>query len=83
MERWTGTNRQTLEFFAKVEEVHRLVTTEQATTPAELAVDAGFADQSPMGRALKRATGFSPVCLNRKITTEEPFWCYRVMGQRF
>lgn len=58
LQRWTGQNRQTLEFFAKVEDVHRLFIVEPTATPAELATDAGFADQSHMGRALKRATGF-------------------------
>ena len=83
LQRWTGHNRQTLDFFAKVEEVHRLVTIKPTASPVDLAADAGFADQSHMGRALKRATGFSPVSLNKKIATEEPFWCYRLLGERF
>ena len=83
LQRWTGTDRQTLEFFARVEDVHRLSLLEPTATPAQIAADAGFADQSHMGRALKRATGFSPVILNQKIATEEPFWCYRLLGQRF
>lgn len=81
--KWTGLNRQTLEFFAKVEEVHRLTTGEPTTTPADLAAQAGYADQSHMGRALKRATGFSTVRLNQRIATEEPFWCYRLLAERF
>jgi hypothetical protein len=36
-----------------------------------------------MGRAVKRATGFSPGQINRLIATEEPFWCYRLLGERF
>jgi len=60
-----------------------LILAEPTATPAELAAEAGFADQSHLGRALKRATGFSPVSLNRKIATEEPFWCYRLLGERF
>lgn len=83
LQSWTGHNRQTLEFFAKVEEVHRLVSEAPNNTPVDLAADAGFADQSHMGRALKRATGFSPMDLNQKIATEEPFWCYRLLGERF
>lgn len=80
---WTGLNKQTLEFFSKLEDVHRLIATDPETAPAEIAVEAGFSDQSHMGRALKRATGFSPVTLNHKIATEEPFWCYRLLGERF
>lgn len=83
LRRWTGLNRQTLEFFAKVEDVHRLICAEPSATPADLAAEAGFADQSHMGRSLKRATGFSPVDLNQKIATEESFWCYRLLGERF
>lgn len=83
LQRWTGHTRQTLEFFAKVEDVHRLITKEPLAMPVDIAADAGFADQSHMGRALKRATGFSPLILNRKIATEESFWCYRLLSERF
>lgn len=83
LQRWTGQTKQTLEFFAKVEDVHRLSTKEPKAMAVDIAVDAGFADQSHMGRALKRATGFSPVSLNQKIATEESFWCYRLLGERF
>ena len=48
-----------------------------------LAGDAGYSDQSHMGRAVRRATGFSPARLNRMIESEESFWCYRLLGQRF
>ncbi|WP_298858448.1 helix-turn-helix domain-containing protein [uncultured Sulfitobacter sp.] len=83
LQRWTGLDKQALEFFARIEEVHRLISAEPTATPAELATEAGFADQSHMGRSLKRATGFSPVSLNQKIATEESFWCYRLLGERF
>lgn len=83
LQRWTGQNRQTLEFFAKVEEVHRLRVVDQDASSAALAADAGFADQSHMGRALKRVTGFSPMRLDHLIKTEEAFWCYRLLGERF
>lgn len=83
LQQLTGQNRKALEFFAKVDDMHRLSVSQPNATPADLAVWAGFADQSHMGRTLKRATGFSPVTLNRKIATEEPFWCYRLLGSRF
>ena len=83
LQRWTGFTRKELEFYSKVEEVHRIITTEPAAHPVDIASDAGFSDQSHMGRAIKRATGFSPVSLNQKIAIEEPFWCYRLLGERF
>lgn len=81
--RWTGKNRRSLEFFAQVEELHRLRVKMPDLELAQLAIDAEFADQSHMGRALKRVTGFSPAKLNERIANEEAFWCYRLMGQRF
>ena len=53
------------------------------TDLASLATDAGYSDQSHMGRAVRGATGFSPAQLNRHIETEEAFWCYRLIGERF
>lgn len=81
--RWTGHDIQTLDFFAKIEDLHQLVVEEPNSPPVELAAGAGFADQSHMGRALKRATGFSPVQLNQRIANDEAFWCYRLLGERF
>jgi len=81
--RWTGQDIQTLNFFARMEDLHQHVTADPDTPPVELAVSAGFADQSHMGRALKRATGFSPVQLNQRIAKDEAFWCYRLLGERF
>ncbi|MEO9819136.1 MAG: helix-turn-helix domain-containing protein [Paracoccaceae bacterium] len=81
--RWTGHDMQTLNFFAQIEDLHQLVTTQPAAAAVELAARAGFSDQSHMGRALKRATGFSPVQLNQRIAEDEAFWCYRLLGERF
>ena len=82
LRRWTGRSRQSLDFHARVENLHRLVTTRPAPL-AQLAHDAGYADQSHMGRAVKRATGFSPAEINRRIAQDESFWCYRLLGERF
>lgn len=81
--RWTGQDIQTLSFFSRIEDLHQLVAKDPHTPPADLAVDAGFADQSHMGRDLKRATGFSPAQLNQRIAEDEAFWCYRLLGERF
>lgn len=83
VKRWTGLDIQTLDFFGKIEDLHQLATQEPNSTAVELAAGAGFADQSHMGRVLKRATGFSPVQLNQRIADDEAFWCYRLLGERF
>lgn len=83
LRRWTGQTRQSLEFYARIEELHRMRVETPDAPLAAIAVDADYSDQSHMGRDIKRATGFSPARLNRMIETEEAFWCYRLMGQRF
>lgn len=81
--RWTGQDIQTLNFFSRIEDLHQLVAKDPNTPPVDLATEAGFADQSHMGRDLKRVTGFSPVQLNQRILHDEAFWCYRLLGERF
>lgn len=83
LKRWTGHSRQALEFFAQVDHLHGLARQAKNQTAAEIAYDGAYSDQAHMGRAVKRATGFSPVSLNKLIETEEPFWCYRLLGERF
>lgn len=45
---------------------------------SEVAIDAGYFDQSHMNRASRRITGFAPEELRRHITEDEGFWAYRV-----
>lgn len=81
--RLTGHSKQSLDFFAKVEDLYELSLTTSEMTLAQIAAEADFSDQSHMGRTIKRATGFSPGQINELIATEEPFWCYRLLGERF
>ena len=83
VKRLTGSTRQTLEFFAAIENLQATVSDNAHRPLAEIALSAGYSDQSHMGRAVRRATGFSPARLNRAIETEEAFWCYRLLGERF
>lgn len=83
LKRWSGQTLQSLDFYAGFENLHRHAVHAEGTPLAELAVLAGYADQSHMGRAVRRATGFSPARLNHQIKTHEPFWCYRLLGTRF
>lgn len=83
LKRWSGQSRRSLEFFAQIEEMHKLAIDQDKRNAAELALDAGYSDQSHMGRMLRKATGFSPVRLNERVQSEEAFWCYRLLGERF
>ena len=83
LRRWTGQSRQTVNLFSRIEEVHALAARDPDAAGAEIAAKAGFSDQSHMGRAVKRVTGFPPGHLNRRIAQDEAFWCYRLLGERF
>lgn len=50
---------------------------------AGLAAETGFSDQSHMGREVKRLIGIPPSKLNQLIETDESFWFYRLMGERY
>lgn len=50
---------------------------------AGLATEAGFADQSHLGREVRRVTGLSPRQLDALMRTDEAFWFYRLMKGHF
>jgi AraC-like DNA-binding protein len=83
IKRMSGQTKQSLNFYSAIEDLHKLTVISPENSLADIAVEAGFSDQSHMGRAVRRATGFSPAKLNQLIETEEPFWCYRLLGERF
>lgn len=81
--RLSGQTRRTLDFFSAFEVLHQISRNADGADLADIALQAGYADQSHMGRAVRRATGFSPARLNRAIENEEAFWCYRLLGERY
>lgn len=83
IKRYSGQTRRTLEFFSAFETLHATALQNNEMPLADIAHEAGYSDQSHMGRAVRRATGFSPARLNSAIQTEESFWCYRLLGERF
>lgn len=83
LKRITGQTRQSLSFYAAIEDLHHRRVKAPNAALADIANDAGYSDQSHMGRAVRRATGFSPAKLNQMIETDEAFWCYRLLGERF
>ena len=50
---------------------------------AEIADQAGYADQAHMIRRLRQHTGFTPEELRTRMPVEEAFWAYRLLGQFF
>lgn len=83
LRRFSGQTKRALDFYASFDNLHRVAYQNPKTPLAEIAVEAGYSDQSHMGRAVRRATGFSPAHLNRMIKADEAFWCYRVLGERY
>lgn len=81
--RLSGQSQRSIEFFSRIESTHELAARDGTASPAKLALDAGYSDQSHMGRSVQKATGFSPVQLNKRIEQDEAFWCYRLLGERF
>jgi len=83
IKRLSGQTRGSLDFYSAFENLHQIRQENSESSLAEIASDAGYADQSHMGRVVKRATGFSTARLNHAIENEEAFWCYRLLGERF
>lgn len=80
--RMTGHTRRALSFFARLDSLSRIARQAKGQQLGDIALAAGFADQSHMGRVLRRATGFSPARLGQAVATEEASWFFRLLGQR-
>lgn len=50
---------------------------------SDLAFGNDFSDQSHMGREVKRLVGVSPARFNQLIDSDESYWFYRLMGERY
>jgi len=83
LRRMSGQTRRSLDFYSAFENLHQVVSHDPELPLADIALASGYSDQSHMGRSVRRATGFTPARLNQAIRTEEPFWCYRLLGERF
>lgn len=82
LKQWTGQSQRDLTRFARVEEAFSLSTATHnyAQGWAALATDAGYSDQSHLGREVKKITGLSPAQLRERVKTDEAFWMYRLLG---
>ncbi len=79
----TGQTQRDLEFYARIEHSFELASKAMKSgrvNAAEIAFESGFADQSHMGRNVKRQTGHSPKDLLWRIENEEAYWSYRLIG---
>ena len=81
---WTGQSRRDLQLFVRTEQaMARASSQPHDGTPdlAALAAEAGFADQSHLGREVRRVTGLPPRRLGELMKTEEAFWFYRLLSE--
>lgn len=82
----TGQNQRDLSTYVRMENLFSAWTKDRGdgkSTMAGIASDVGFSDQSHMGRDVKRIIGTSPSAINKLIDTDESFWFYRLMGERY
>ncbi|MCC2102287.1 MAG: AraC family transcriptional regulator [Hyphomicrobiales bacterium] len=75
---WTGLSLRELRRYARVESLSRAGKKKLAQT----ALDAGYADQSHMGREVRSVTGETPARIARLIETDERYWVYRLFAAR-
>ena len=80
----TGQSQRDLQLYEKTEQAFSQFArqaTPAGTEWAMLAADSGFADQSHLGREVRRITGFSPKRLQQMMAEDESFWFYRLLWQ--
>lgn len=80
---WTGQSYRDLQLFTRVEEAFiRRIAGGNGSSPnlADIAADAGFADQSHMGRQIRKVTGMSPARFGERLASDESFWYYRLIA---
>ena len=82
IKRWAGLPLRELRGFGKAEKAFFDILAADATLDcvkwADVAVDAGYSDQSHLCRISRRITGFSPQALYEGILRDETFWAYRL-----
>lgn len=84
IKRLTGQSQRDLKLYEKTEQAFGHFARQAHPAAAEwaaLAADSGFADQSHLGREVRRITGFSPGCLQQMMVEDESFWFYRLLWQ--
>jgi len=78
----TGQSQRDLQIYARTEKAMICLADLNEDSPvelADLAAEAGFSDQSHMGREIRRVSGMSPGQLEALMRTDEAFWFYRLL----
>lgn len=77
---WTGLPMRELRGLGRAERAFFRTLAQEADPVrwAEVAADAGYADQSHLCRETRRVTGFAPEELRQRIAADESFWIYRI-----
>jgi AraC-like DNA-binding protein len=82
---WAGLPLRELRGLARAEraffEMMESELAQQAVKWADVAVGAGYADQSHLSRITRRITGYAPQALYEGIRGDEAFWIYRLWAQ--
>jgi len=74
----TGQSRRDLQLYARIEEAFVRKGSRERELAA-VAVEAGYSDQSHLGREVKRVTGLSPKQFGERMKSDEAFWFYRLL----
>ncbi|MBY6344706.1 AraC family transcriptional regulator [Providencia rettgeri] len=79
--RWAGQSQRELQRYVRAERAFALVQQQENPVWSEVALLAGYSDQSHFGREVKRVSGFSPAQFAQRMKTDEAFWMYRLLGE--
>lgn len=83
---WTGQSLRSLNKYARNDRAFEsaLAAKERGTMHiAEMSTELGYSDQAHLTREIKKQTGFTPAELLRRMETEEAFWSFRLLGERY
>ncbi|AYN21387.1 helix-turn-helix domain-containing protein [Alcaligenes aquatilis] len=79
--RWAGQSQRELQLYVRAERAFALVQQQENPVWSDVALQAGYSDQSHFGREVKRISGFSPAQFAQRMKTDEAFWMYRLLGK--
>uniref|UniRef100_UPI002602F2B8 helix-turn-helix domain-containing protein n=1 Tax=uncultured Maritalea sp. TaxID=757249 RepID=UPI002602F2B8 len=82
IKQWTGLSHRQIAAHARGEELYKSFLEKRGKGDinlSQIALENGYADQSHLGRDVKRITGLSPKQLDQMFDEEERFWYYRLL----